>query len=259
MSVPAVDARAALADVSGVGGFFTVDTDTAPGRGDDWRPLHSLWTDDAALADRLAVVRSRLAAFAELPTERVEPRVAASILYQGLAARLLAPAVGTAVLHGVVVPVAGLCWRPAESGPLPLRLRAGHAPVSGDPVGMLRDLVLGDALAPLAAALRGRVKVAPGLLWGNAASALGGAVRELGWARPHAAEPAVALGTALLAEGPLKWTGRFVRPWNNRPATFFVRRTCCLYYRLPAGGKCGDCALLDPATRRSQWAAATER
>ena len=43
--------------------------------------------------------------------------------------------------------------------------------------------------------------------------------------------------------------------WSNpRPDTsFFVRRSCCLYYRLPAGGKCGDCALIDPETRREQW------
>ncbi|WP_250213408.1 (2Fe-2S)-binding protein [Acrocarpospora catenulata] len=42
---------------------------------------------------------------------------------------------------------------------------------------------------------------------------------------------------ASLELGRLRGTGRFA----GEP--FFVRRSCCLYYRVPGGGTCGDCVL----------------
>ena len=92
-------------------------------------------------------------------------------------------------------------------------------------------------LESLALALGG--EVAEGLLWGNAASALAGALGVLVRAQPWLREPATALAAALLARrladtGELGVTGEGLG---------FRRRSCCLYYRLPGGGLCGDCAL----------------
>ncbi|MEU4231576.1 (2Fe-2S)-binding protein [Nonomuraea sp. NPDC026600] len=39
--------------------------------------------------------------------------------------------------------------------------------------------------------------------------------------------------------------GEPAEPTPGHP--FFVRRSCCLYYRLPSGGECSDCAF--PASR----------
>ena len=52
------------------------------------------------------------------------------------------------------------------------------------------------------------------------------------------------LGRELLRMGVLHGTGELAEPDPGQP--FFVRRSCCLYYRLPTGGKCGDCALITP-------------
>jgi ferric iron reductase protein FhuF len=46
----------------------------------------------------------------------------------------------------------------------------------------------------------------------------------------------------LLDHGPLAGTGRYER-------SVFVRNNCCLFYRVPAGGKCADCVLV-PAVAR---------
>jgi hypothetical protein len=76
------------------------------------------------------------------------------------------------------------------------------------------------------------VKLADGLVWGNAASALAGSlnVGPAGGGR-------AALVRALLAREPLAGAGSF-------GADGFVRNNCCLYYRVPGGGMCGDCGLL---------------
>jgi ferric iron reductase protein FhuF len=90
------------------------------------------------------------------------------------------------------------------------------------------------------------VKLADGLVWGNAASALAGTLRA-GSLRPVQAAPITGLVGALLAMEPLAGTGFFTeRPSGGvlRPEAF-RRRGCCLYYRVPpGGGLCGDCALL---------------
>jgi iron complex transport system ATP-binding protein len=97
-------------------------------------------------------------------------------------------------------------------------------------------------LGPLAAAIRARVRISADLLLDNAASALISGLRLLGprlaggdW-RP--------LATAALADRPLRGSG-ILRPAEpGKPAEpAFVRRSCCLYYRTPAGGLCGDCPL----------------
>ncbi|WP_020135238.1 (2Fe-2S)-binding protein [Streptomyces sp. 351MFTsu5.1] len=160
-----------------------------------------------------------------------EPRIAASIAHLGLAARLWSVALGCAVVYGRIPDLSPgrLLWDPDGSAPDDLRLAPQGLGESlpGD-ARTLADVVLHGHLEPLAAALRTPYRPAGGLLWGNAASALVGAVRQLG---PHGTG-ARALAAELLAHPLLEGT---LDPRTLR------RRSCCLYYRLPGGGVCGDC------------------
>ncbi|NEA99191.1 (2Fe-2S)-binding protein [Streptomyces sp. SID13726] len=163
-----------------------------------------------------------------------EPRIAASIAHQGLAARLWSVALGCAVVYGRIPDLAPgrLHWDPDGSAPDDLWLsavepgesRPGDAPT-------LADVVLHGHLEPLAATLRTEYRLATGLLWGNAASALTGAARQL-LRRPDVAARTRDLTAELLAHPLLA---------GALDAGTLRRRSCCLYYRLPDGGVCGDC------------------
>ncbi|WSM43606.1 (2Fe-2S)-binding protein [Streptomyces cellulosae] len=190
----------------------------------------------AAATDPLTVRVRRVAA--ALRTQ--EPRVAASVAHQGLAARLWSVALGCAALHGEVPDLAPdtLHWNPESSAPDDLHLPKVR-PLPGD-AATLADVVLHGHLEPLSAALRARHRVAPALLRGNAASALAAAAREITrHARPDAAARAARLARELLAHPGLSGAGGLT-------ATGFRRRSCCLYYRVPGGGVCGDCCFARP-------------
>ncbi|MGW1273434.1 (2Fe-2S)-binding protein [Streptomyces sp. NPDC002491] len=179
-----------------------------------------------------------------------EERIGASVAQQGLAARLWSVALGCTVLYGCVPDLAPglLRWDPDATAPDDLwltRVRArpgGAAGVADSVAGVaesVAETVLEDHLEPLSAALRARCPVAPGLLRGNAASALAATARLLaGWADEHG-RPGVAARTrdltaALLAHPLLTDAGTL-------SDGVFRRRSCCLYYRVPGAGVCGDC------------------
>ncbi|MFH8370014.1 (2Fe-2S)-binding protein [Streptomyces sp. NPDC018031] len=177
-----------------------------------------------------------------------ERRVAGSLAFQGLAARLWSVALGPAALAGQVPDLRpdALWWNPDRLAPddlwLPGPVREVPGPDGAAP--RLRRTVLSDHLLPLHRATVEASGVSGALLWGNAASALAGSLRVLhGWClgreRPDAARRAVTLAAALLAEPPLRAAGH----WQRGPERDFRRRSCCLYYRVPGGGLCGDCAL----------------
>lgn len=258
MTSPAI--RSALADIATAGGFFDVEvtepTNAPSGSTDgEWLALAQLYNDSAVLAQRISAIRDRLATRANRDVADIEPRVAASIMYQGLASRLLSPAIGTAVAHGLVYEAETLRWQPPQDGPVPLWLAEDRAVATGQaPAETISTCLLEAVFEPLIAAVRTQVKLAPGLLWGNLASSVSGASQRLGQLRPELAPAAHRLAENLLNTEFLAGRGEFVRPFTERPqATFFVRRTCCLYYRIPNNGKCGDCALLSPQNRRAQW------
>jgi hypothetical protein len=163
-----------------------------------------------------------------------EPRIAASIAHQGLVARLWSVALGCAAVYGRIPGLAPerLHWDPDGSAPDDLWLVAGKPGKSlpGD-ARTLADVVLHGHLEPLAAALRSEYRLATGLLWGNAGSALAGAARQLG-RRTDVSARAGALAAELLTHPLLAGT---------LDRATLRRRSCCLYYRLPGGGVCGDC------------------
>lgn len=179
---------------------------------------------------------------------------------RGFRGRLVSPALA-ASCAGVVldVPAASLLWLPdAEqvtswlSGPYRLTAAPADAEATAR---ALEETLVERHLVPLGEAVRSRTRISPRLLWGNAAAAVGGAVMMISLRRPEWADRAAAVATALLQRPPLAGLGELVQPDTGRPHRFFVRRSCCLYYRAPGGSKCGDCALLDEGTRTRQWQA----
>ncbi|MFI8912765.1 (2Fe-2S)-binding protein [Streptomyces sp. NPDC053513] len=226
----------ARGDGGSPGGFFVLRT-TAPATGGAHRPLARLYAgEDGPLAARVDHVAARLG----VP----ERRVGASVAHLGLVARLWSVALGPAALHGrfPALDPAELFWDGAAVSPDDLWW-AGSATRPAT-VAELRAAVQEAHLVPLHEALRRDGNVSPRLLWGNAGSALAGALRELTrWARAHgrpeAAERAAALVSGLLDHPDLAGTVRGPR---------LRRGSCCLYYRAPGGGLCGDC-VFDHAPR----------
>ncbi|MBB0246839.1 iron reductase [Streptomyces alkaliphilus] len=220
---PPAAVAAALADVATLGGFFAP---VVAGPDEGWHPVAE--SHAAGSADLVADNARRYGT--------TEPRVAASVVQLGHAARLWSPLLACAVAHGVVPDPADL--QRADDGPaLRFPSPAGWwTRDAGESSALLYRLVMEECLAAMAAGLR--VRVAPRLLIGNAASALVEAGRALVAARPGLREPATDLVTRLLATGVLVGTGEI-----TDSALAFRRRSCCLFYRVPPGDRCGDCSL----------------
>ena len=230
-AVPPADpdlVRRALADAARAGPYFVL------GVGDDgqrWRPAAALYAD--GLAGLVASTGAQLGV--------TEARVAASTVQLGYAARLWSPVLGCALQDGIVPDLAEL--RTAVTMPMRLSLPRprGWQPGSEQELAALAyRMVVTCHLEPLGAGLP--VKVAAGLLRGNAAAAMTGALRVLACTRPDLARPARALAERLLGTGLLRGTGKLTGPGLE-----FSRRSCCLFYRVPGGGLCADCPLPEPA------------
>jgi hypothetical protein len=236
--------RPVLAEVGRINALFAVET-APPGPG--WLPLGGREELTAhTLAAEVERVRGRLAEPTGRPGSAVEWRVAASVFQQGLATRLLSPVLAAGLCHGVLVDAARFHWDPHREGPLALRTsQEGACAVTGGTAGLAdwveRTIVLG-VLARAARGLAGAGAVAPGLLRGNTASALAGAVRALGADRPALRVRAEEVAADLLDRPSLAGTGGYTGA-DADGLGVFRRTTCCLYYRLPGAGYCGDCAL----------------
>ncbi|MEU1471174.1 (2Fe-2S)-binding protein [Streptomyces sp. NPDC005761] len=223
---------------AGPGGFFALRT--APVRDGGHRALARLYAGEGApLADRIDTVAERLGT--------AERRVAASVAHLGLAARLWSTALGPAALTGSFpgLRAEDLHWEPRLPAPDDLWFGGREAiPASA---GRIREVVQYGHLVPLGAAIRRDTAVPIRLLWGNAGSALAGAVRQLlAWARAHGRPDVAARTRALAAE---LFDHPDLRDTGAPHGPGFRRGTCCLYYRVPGGGLCGDC-VFDEAPRR---------
>ncbi|MFF1674553.1 (2Fe-2S)-binding protein [Streptomyces sp. NPDC058256] len=235
-----VDLDPQLAALGPLGGFFVLRTGVPP-RG----PLPTL--AQAYTASRFDTHKE---VYADPITFRIrkvtqsihasEPRIAVSVAHQALAARLWSVALGAAALYGRLPDLDPrlLHWDPDGSAPDDLWL----SEVRPLPATAIGEVVRAGHLAPLAAVLRSRYRISAGLLWGNAGSALAGAVRQLDrWAqangRAEVGDRARTLAADLFAHPDLS---------NTLDPTTLRRRSCCLYYRLPGGGLCGDCCFTRP-------------
>ncbi len=266
------DASDALAAAASAGPYFALEP-WADGGG--WRPASLLADDPAVLAERVTNARHVLAGRAGIAAADVADRVAASIVFLGLASRLVSPPLGAAVIGGVVpfLTLDSLWWRPVDGGPVPLAARrvTGWQTARTAVVGHLDDADLDDAAAllsqhcvrdvigPVASAFQARFRLSPLVLQGNTASALAGAAGMLAVSFPDRAEVTGRLTAKILATEPLRGAGELVQPDVAQPRRFLVRRSCCLFYRVPGAGTCGDCVLTPEHVRRQQWQAVLRR
>jgi len=240
----AVDAAAAA------GPFFSLDLDAPPegaaGDGTAWRRFSTLVGDRGVLDERIAAVRGAVAARAGVEAAQIDRRAAASLTHLSLAARLVCPPLGCALLGGVLIDLdaANLWWRDVL-GPVPLALpgAAGREVDPDDVAATVAGLAAGYATGPVAAlvAAVAATGVSPKVLWGNVASAVAGAVPALLAADRDRAGAIGEVVAGLIATDPLAGTGIFERTPGGGLA--FRRNSCCLYYRVPGGGLCGDCVL----------------
>lgn len=229
-----VSLRAALDDIAAIGPFFVATANPAEAVDDSWRPLRELYADPEPLAGRIDQVAGALG------TEN--RRIAASIAYQGLAARLVSPLIASAALYGLVPrwSADSLHWRRAVVGPWPLweSDAAPARPAEERLASAVAEALVVPHLLALETAVRAQASVSARTLRGNATSAVVAAGRLVARSRPGAARRAESVVRGLLDAEPLSGTGDLSTGWA------FRRRSCCLYYRVPGGGTCGDCVLV---------------
>ncbi|MFH8514405.1 (2Fe-2S)-binding protein [Streptomyces gelaticus] len=213
-----------------VGGFFALRTTPPPDAAH--RPLARLYAgEQAPLTARIDTVAARLGT--------PERRVAASVAHLGLASRLWSVALGPAALTGSFpgLSPSALQWDPRHPAPDDLWLE-GTESLPGTAC-RIREAVQYGHLVPLAEAIHRDGPLSDRLLRGNAGSALAGALRQLlAWARTHRRPEVAARARALTAE---LFDHPDLRNTGAPHDAAFRRRSCCLYYRTPAGGLCGDC------------------
>ena len=197
-----------------------------------WQPVGQLYTSGSGELDTM--IEHTVARLGGC-----ERRVAASMLFQGYAARLLSPQVGCLVTSGCVpaMPAAALRWRRPDSEVVQLGLEAGTG--WRGPADVLTGVMLTQSfdshLRPLAVALRASARIPATVLRDNAASALVGALRL--------ADDKIVPGWRFLAEVALAHPRLRGSGTIGLAEPAFVRRSCCLYYRVDNGGICGDCPL----------------
>jgi FhuF 2Fe-2S C-terminal domain len=225
----------ALLAAAQTGPFFRLEVG-AQMAGPDWQPVRKLPAGGltslaAATADQLGTA---------------EVRVAASVLHLSLAARLWAPALASGLLSGVVPDLSAVALSTTPPVRLALPDPSGRLAGSAIQVAELAGATVGDQLHRLEPALP--VPLPDGLLRGNSASAMIGALQVLTSAHPGLAGPAAELASALLSGEDLRGAG-VLSLSKVRRSLSFRRRSCCLYYRVPGGGLCGDCCLARPPDR----------
>ncbi|ORA33271.1 (2Fe-2S)-binding protein [Mycobacterium aquaticum] len=214
-----MDISAELAETQSYGGFFAI---TVGGDADGWLPARQCYDDGS-----VDLIEKTAAGYGT-----TELRIAASMIQFSHASRLWSPVLACVAGAAVAPDLAGL-QRFHSGTALRLPVANGRSVGDGEALAeLLYGMVVEEHLDRLAAGLR--VKIAPGLLYGNAAAALVGAARALVGVRPDLRQPVSALTRALLNIGGLAGTMTGPRP---------RRRSCCLFYRVPGGSYCGDCAL----------------
>ena len=218
-----------------VGPYFVLERWSADA---GWRPLSELVDSPDVLRERVAAAREMLAERSRVSFTEIEERATASIVFLGLAARLVSPSFACAALadHIPDLSLDALWWKPVVGGPWPLA-RGASAPTAAHG---LDEQVLQPIVSPVLDAFAREFAVSEQVLWGNVASSLGGALTMLAAARPDKADAATQLVQDLLASGTLQGTADL--------GTSFRRHSCCLFYRVPGAGICGDCVLDEAPT-----------
>jgi ABC-type cobalamin/Fe3+-siderophores transport system ATPase subunit len=217
-------AIAALDELRTVSGYFALGTGPLH---DGWHSVGQLYHDTALLAEIVGRVKARM--------NVTEQRVAASTFFLGFAARLWSIGLGTVAGYRMLVdlPPEHLLFREID-GQIALHLEHPAAQQRDDLTSALADMVLDTHLKPLAVALRRLSPISERLLEGNSVSALLGAARVFD--RDRATTSGWQLARSICTDPRLSGAVCFD---DNE----YRRNSCCLYYRTPHGGLCGDCVL----------------
>ncbi|HEV7907370.1 MAG TPA: (2Fe-2S)-binding protein [Pseudonocardiaceae bacterium] len=217
---------ATLRRIRGISPFFALDIGRPSG---EWLPGESLVDGSGALDRTVDAIARRY--------RTDERRVATSLFFLSYTSRVLSPVVGALVVDNRMLDVrpGNLWWHYAPDTGLQVRI---DSPGGGPGIE--------DALRPVVKAIRDVVPVAEGLLWGNAASSAAGALRMVLRSGTASEAECGGWGERLWSTPPLAETGEFLSfPGDLFSGDLvFRRRSCCLYYRLDNGGKCGDCPLV---------------
>jgi hypothetical protein len=244
-----MDLRQALEQAGSLGAFASVEARSPRGA----ITLQELFGDPALVRERIEATRTALAGADRLET--VDGlRVAASVWQLGMAARITSPALATAVLGGWV-PDLGLTrvWcQPRRPSPIPLALPNPSGRRADGPEAVsaaFGDLVLDQAATSLVDVVAASVSISESVLWGNVWSGLAGNLAAIGATRSDLLSAAREVIGAIFERArsgpptPAMVVGGFDRAGRYR------RSTCCLIYRIPSAGLCGDCVLrrTDPA------------
>jgi ferric iron reductase protein FhuF len=241
---------AALADAARIGPYFRLLLDPDQ----RWTRVSEFAADRERLSAVIADERRRMAVAAGADEAAVEPRAAASLWHLGFAARIVSPALGAAALSGWVPQLGAIRWRHDPAGePEPLAIRVDD--ITGTPVSdpssaaaAIHEGVVDNVLVPLTTTVAEVGSVSEHVLWGNVWSAVAGAAAVIAMTRPEARSRATSIADAVVSTSRQPLAGRYDAVGRYR------RDTCCLYYRLPRGGLCGDCVLrrIPPAARQSR-------
>lgn len=239
-----VDGWTGLHAAAPVGPFFVVDVLRPEQR---WPPLSEFADHPDGLAGRVAAT---LESPLLQPLHRGTPhavvlRIAASVAFLGLAARLISPAIGSALCAGIAPAMSWdqLHWRPTRTGVVPLACGPveGRAidPGSATNTALLSDSV--DRVLDLGTTVADRYGLSDRIVQGNVASAITGAAVAVARSGRCTARAAGHLTTALLGQPGMAGSGSLVGP--DGTAQHLRRNSCCLLYRA-VGGLCGDCILV---------------
>lgn len=214
-----------FAELAALGPYFALHADDSGG---GWRPVAGVIADSAELAQIIDGIAARLGAAPQW--------IAASVFYQGWAARLTSIYAGSVALGGAIPDLAasGLRYRQPLSGPVELLA----APVTAVDAGAGWRRLLDDHLDPLADAVRRRVRIGRHLLLGNIASALAGSVVMLAQSGHGRLDELISQGWAQPAE-----LARYGQWHSSEDGIRYFRTTCCGYDQLSRASRCGDCSL----------------
>lgn len=212
-------------------------------------------TELASSTDLLAGVLHQHAKFRRV--EDNDLRAVASAWSLAYLSVLLPPVVAAASVlqHGFPVAAAQM-WVQLDGRGVPLRfqIRELGAPVRGAATAQRYAPLLWHHLAPLFAAVGGLTRLAPKILWGNAARvlepildqavALTGGAASITRDREHLLQSAA---WPQAVTNPLHGRQREVVQWRDgHQMPVKLHRQCCLNHLLPGETACGACPLVQP-------------
>lgn len=216
-----------------MGGYFAL-----PGVGPDAVRYPELATVEV-LTQFVDATRAAIAASVGVPVQAIEPRVAASSFHLGVAARLLSPIIAAALCRQAIpmLTPANLFFSTVTHAPVFAVADVEFRAVRDiDSAARMISALLPELFDPLNLTLRSAAALSLQISTGNLASAANGAVTVLAMTQPHLESAGRALVGGLLADAPMADAGRLDRD-------IFTRRSCCLFYKVPGAGLCGDCVI----------------